>query len=146
MDISKWTVPEMLKHISELPAKDRGLALHKIAGLKPYLQNILQITYHKNFIFTLPEGDPPYKSTSIPVNMGVNRLPHEMRKFRYFINNNELSQIQREKIFIDMLESLSPEESSLVLMMKNKKLSGPYKNITRKLIEESIPHILEGEV
>ena len=146
MDISKWTVHEMLKHISELPAKDRGSALHTIAGLKPYLQNILQITYHKNYTFTLPEGDPPYTPMNVPTNMGMNRLPHEMRKFRYFVNNNDLQPMKREKIFIEMLEALSPEESTLVLMMKSKKLSGPYKNITRKLVEESIPHILEGEV
>lgn len=146
MDISKWTVHEMLKHISDLPQKDRVSALNTIAGLRPYLQNILQITYHKNFVFTLPEGDPPYTPMNVPPNMGLNRLPAEMRKFQYFINNTNLTPVKREKIFIDMLEALAPEESALVLMMKNKKLTGPYKNITRKLVEESIPHILDGEV
>ena len=146
MDISKWTVHEIFKHISELPAKDRINALHKIAGLRPYIQNILQITYHKNFNFTLPEGDPPYTPMNVPPNMGLNRLPNDLRKFKYFVNNTDLHPMKREKIFIETLESLAPEESALVLMMKNKKLTGPYKNITRKLVEESIPHILDGEV
>jgi hypothetical protein len=42
-----------------------------------------------------------------------------------------------------MLESVSPEEAQLFLMIKNKKIT--YKGITRKLIEESMPELLVGE-
>lgn len=145
MDISRWTVHEMLKHISELPAKDRAGALQQISNLKPILKDVLRYTYHKNFSFTLPDGNPPFTTMEVPPNMGMNRLPHEIRKFKYFVNNTDLHTIKREKIFIDMLEALSPEEAQLVLMMKNKKLSGIYKNITRKLVEESLPDIFVGE-
>lgn len=145
MNIAKWTVHEMLKHISELPAKDRVGAVQEISKLKPVLREVLGYTYHKNYKFTLPEGDPPFKTMDVPPNMGLNRLPAELRKFKYFVNNTELHAIKREKIFIEMLEALSPEEALLAIMMKNKKLTGPYKNVTRKLVEEALPDLFRGE-
>jgi hypothetical protein len=61
------------------------------------------------------------------------------------VNNTELNTIKREKIFIELLESLSKEEAQVVLMIKNKKLTGPYKNVTRKLVEEALPDLFSGE-
>ena len=72
-----------------------------------------------------------------PENMGHNRLPREMRKFQYFFKESNLNTIKREKLFIELLETVSPEEAKLVLMVKNKKLT--YKGITRKLVEEALP-------
>ena len=78
-----------------------------------------------------------------PGNWGHNRLPKELRKFQYFITGSKLNPIKKESMFIEVLESVSPEEAKLVLMMKEKKLT--YKGINRKLIEEALPEILQGE-
>jgi hypothetical protein len=78
-----------------------------------------------------------------PENMGHNRLPKEIRKFQYFLPNNGLNVVRRERIFIDLLESLDPEEAKLVLMIKDKKIT--YKGITRKLVEEALPDLFVGE-
>jgi hypothetical protein len=78
-----------------------------------------------------------------PENMGHNRLPKEIRKFQYFLPNNGLNTVKREKIFIEMLEALDPEEAKLVLMIKDKKIT--YKGITRKLVEEALPDLFVGE-
>jgi hypothetical protein len=145
IDISRMTLPEMLKHVSELPAKDRAPALKSISNLKPDLKKVLQLTYHKDLVFDLPEGDPPYKPLDVPDNWGYNRMPKELRKVGYFIRGvqNNLTKYQKEKMFIDMLESVSPEEAQLLLMIKNKKIT--YKGFSRKLIEESLPELLAGE-
>ena len=55
----------------------------------------------------------------------------------------QLDPIKREKIFVDFLESLSEEESKVVLMIKDQKFK--YKGITRKLLMECIPEIFNGE-
>lgn len=143
IDVSKMNMPELLKHVSELPAKDRAPALKVIANMIPTLKTILQYTYHKNVQFALPEGLPPYKPMETPENMGHNRLPKEIRKFQYFFSNVNMSQIKREKIFIEMLESVDPEEAKLILMIKDKKIT--YKGITRKLVEEALPELFAGE-
>ena len=143
IDISKMTLPELLKHVAELPAAKRANSLKQIANLTPELKTVLRYTFHKNVIFELPSGVPPYRPMETPENWGHNRLPKELRKFQYFITGTTLNTIKREAMFIEVLESVSPEEAKLVLMMKDKKLT--YKGITRKLIEEALPEILQGE-
>jgi hypothetical protein len=143
INIEKMTLPELLTHIGDLPAAKKASALKQIANLTPELKTVLKYTFHKNIMFELPKGAPPYKEMETPENWGHNRLPRELRKFQYFITGNNLNPIKREAMFIEVLESVSPEEAKLVLMMKEKKLT--YKGITRKLIEEALPEILQGE-
>lgn len=143
IDLSKMTLPEIFKHISDLPASKRADALKKIADLVQSVKVLLHYTYHKNVKMALPDGDPPYKPMELPENMGLNRLPAEVRKFQYFLPQTNLTQPKREKIFIELLESLTPEEAKLLLMVKNKKLE--YKGFNRKLIEKALPEVLQGE-
>ena len=143
INIDKMTLPELLQHIGDLPAAKKASALKQIANLTPELKTVLKYTFHKNIQFELPKGAPPYKEMETPENWGHNRLPKELRKFQYFITGTTLNPIKREAMFIEVLESVSPEEAKLVLMMKDKKLT--YKGITRKLIEEALPEILQGE-
>lgn len=143
IDLDKMTLPEIFQHISELPAGKRPTALKAIGNLTPQLKVLLKYTYHKDIKFDLPDGIPPYKEMETPENMGHNRLPREMRKFDYFLPGNNLAAIRRERIFIDMLEGLSPEEAKLVIMVKNKKLT--YKGFNRKLVEEVFPELFAGE-
>jgi hypothetical protein len=149
-DISKMTLPELLKMIAEVPQGKRAEHLREIANLKPDIKTVLVYTFHNNFVFDLPEGSPPYKSVDMPDNWGYNRLPKELRKFKYFFVGNGLNPIKREKIFIDLLESLSSDEAKLVLMIKDKKLTYKGKQadryaITKKLVVEALPELFVGE-
>jgi hypothetical protein len=143
IDLSKMTLPEIFQHISDLPASKRAEALKKIGSLIENVRILLHYTYHKNVVMALPEGTPPYRPMDIPKNMGLNRLPAEMKRLQYFLPASKINQIKRESMFIETLEALSPEEAKLLLMVKNKKLE--YKGITRKLVEEVFPEILVGE-
>jgi len=144
IDVSKMNLPELFKHISDLPAKDRTEALKVIANLVPTVKTVLQCTYHRDIIFELPEGTPPYKEMETPENMGHNRIPKEARKFAYFMKHNPIEKMKREKMFIEMLESVGPDEAKLLIMMKDKKLT--YKGFSRKLVEEALPELFVGEI
>jgi hypothetical protein len=149
-DISKMTLPELFKMIAEIPAAKRSEHLREIANLKPDIKTVLLYTYHSDYVFELPEGAPPYKNVDMPDNWGYNRLPKELRKFKYFFKGNQLHAIKREKIFIEVLESLSPDEAKLVLMMKDKKLTYKGKQadryaITKKIVMEALPELFVGE-
>ncbi len=145
-DISRATIPELLKIINDVPAKDRVAHLREIANLKPELKTVLAFTYNRDIQFDLPEGTPPFKELDIPNNWGYNRLPKELKKFGYFVKGakNNLTKIRKEKIFIEMLESISADEAKLAIMIKDKKLSG-YKGVTRKVVEEALPELFTGE-
>lgn len=143
MDISKMTMPEVLKHISELPAAKRVDAVKQISNLRKEFKVLFWYVYRTDVILQLPEGVPPFKEMETPENMGHNRLPKELRKFEYFLPATQINQIKREKIFIELLEAVSPEEAKLVIQVKEKKLA--YKGINRKLIEEALPEVFVGE-
>ncbi len=142
-DISKMTLPELLKLVSEVPVSKRSEHLRELSNLKPDLKTVLVYAYHDAYEFELPPGVPPYKTVDMPDNWGYNRLPKELRKFKYFVKGNNLNPIKREKIFIDMLESLGSEEAKLVLMIKDKKLT--YKGFTKKMVVEALPELFAGE-
>ena len=143
VDISRATLPELLSMVNKLPAKDRVAHLREIANLKPDLKTVIMLTFHRDIQFDLPEGAPPFKALDIPNNWGYNRLPKELRKFKYFFKGNNSNAIKREKIFIEMLESLGEEEAKLVLMIKDKKLT--YKGFTKKMVVEALPELFAGE-
>jgi len=145
IDLSKMTLPEIFSHISELKATERKTAIVTIARLVPQVKELLRLNFNKSIVFDLPKGNPPYTPLNIPDNFGYNRLRSEMRKFKYFFvsSSPNLKQIKRESIFIELLESVSQEEAELVIAIKDKKLK--YKGITRKLIEDTMPEIFEGE-
>ena len=47
---------------------------------------------------------------------------------------------QREKIFLDILESVHPGDAELLVQMINKKLE--VKGITKKLVQEAYPNLI----
>lgn len=145
MDVSKMTFPELLKHIEELPASKRVDAIRQLTKVVPGFRDVFELVFRTDLEIDLPEGDPPYKPLEMPENWGYNRLPKEIKKFKYFVKNipNNLTKAKKEQMFIQMLETVSPEEAKLVLMIKDKKLK--YKGITRKVVEEAIPSLFVGE-
>lgn len=145
MDVSKMTFPELLKHIEELPASKKVDAIRQLTKVVPGFRDVFELVFRVDVEIDLPAGDPPYKPLEMPENWGYNRLPKEIKKFKYFVKNipNNLTKAKKEQMFIQMLETVSPEEAKLVLMIKDKKLK--YKGITRKVVEEAIPSLFVGE-
>jgi hypothetical protein len=139
------TFPELLKHIEELPANKKVDAIRQLIKIVPGFRDVFELVFRTDLEIDLPAGDPPYKPLDMPENWGYNRLSKEIKKFKYFVKAipNNLTGAKKERMFIDMLESVSPEEARLVLMIKDKKLK--YKGITRKVVEEAIPTLFVGE-
>jgi len=117
---------------------------NKIAKLKEYESNntfmqILEAVCDVRVVFQLPEGNPPYKTPDDMID-NTGGLYQEVRKMYIFTKNQRsanIHQIKRERVFIEMLESIHPEDANLMLGVKEKKL--PYKGITSKLVEEAFP-------
>lgn len=137
-------IAETLDRINKIRAKkDRIDELSKYNDNFP-IKAILDIVYNPRIEFLLPETDPPYKPVDAAHDV-QNVLKREVRKLIYFINTEQgknLRPIKREQIFIELLESVDPEDAKLLLSVKNKKL--PYKNITKDVVAQSFPGIDAG--
>ena len=56
---------------------------------------------------------------------------------------DKLTSVKRESMFIEVLESLHKNEAELVLAMKDKKLTGRYKGVTLKLVQDTFPDLIK---
>ena len=94
--------------------------------------------FDKEIRSAIPNGEVPYKKNEAPINSGGHtRLVHEWRTLYNYIKggNDSLSQMKRENMFIQLLESLHESEAELLMLVKDKKLQSKYR-ITRNLVEE----------
>lgn len=105
------------------------------------LRMILKYALDPNIEWDLPDSDPPFKPCVYPGQ--ETRLISEARRLYLFIKggNPNLNKVRREALFIELLESIHPEDATLLNAVKNKKI--PYKGITSKLINEAFPGLLE---
>ena len=105
--------------------------------------DILRGTFDESLSFLLPEGKPPYnpnRPESVP-----STLLREHRKFGYFVKGGPGTNMQayrREQMFVQMLESVHPDDALLVLSMVAKK--SPVKGLTKKLVQEALPNLIKS--
>lgn len=135
----KMSVYEILKKADELENLQERKAF-LLQHDTPAVQTILRCVYDPNIKFLLPKGKAPYKPTEFDRQEG--RLYSEIRKMYLFIEggNPNLSQVKREQIFIELLESIDRNDAELLVAVKDKKL--PFKNITRNLVEKTYPGLI----
>lgn len=137
-------IPEVLNEIGSITSyKDRVNALRREAMNNPTILKCLKFCYRSDIVWDLPEGTPPYQKLNVPDNWGYNRLPSESRKFQYFVLGNGLKSVKREQMFIEMLESISPDEAELLIQIKDGDIK--IKNITKKLAVEAFPETFEKD-
>jgi len=132
------SVAKTLSEINNLQNDNLIIEALKVNG-HPILISILKNIFDPSIKFILPEGAPPYKPN---IYDEPKALLTEARKFYLFIEggNNNLKQIKREQIFIQMLEVVSVDDALLLIAMKDKKC--PYKNITFKIVNEAFPRLI----
>lgn len=132
--MTKYTISGILSFTNDLPNDEERV---KCLRANPILANVLRFSMDPNIKWLLPEGDPPYKPCE-DANT-EKRFMGEVRKLYLFVEggNPNLKPLRRETIFVEMLESIHPDDAKLLLQMKDQKL--PYKKITTKLVREAYP-------
>ena len=112
------------------------------------LIDLLQLTYNPSIEWILPEGNPPYRAIEEAKDLeGTTDLEGaligKMRMMKDFISVDgnvlepEVNHIKREGIFVQMLESVAPQDAQLILEMK----SGTIKGISKTVVKEAFPQI-----
>jgi len=121
--------------------KDKIQRLQKNSGYA--MKAVLGYTFDPSVVWKLPEGNPPFKP--VPEGLEVHgQFTAELRRLYLFVDGptetqQNIKPHRREALFIELLESIHPDDAKLLLSMKNKKL--PFKGITRKLVAEAFPNL-----
>jgi hypothetical protein len=115
------------------------------------LKSILRGAMDSLIVFTLPEGTPPYNAEHTPDGYSKSSIHRQAKKFTYFVKGGRgdgLPSVRREKMFIEVLESVHPKDAEVLILMKDKKLiyknnTAHYKGITKKLVQEAFPNLIK---
>ena len=117
----------------------------KVSLLRQYdsetLRYILELAFHPNVGWWLPEDAPPYKPCEVLDTEG--RLYQEARTLPLYLYGNrpDLKQVQRENLFIGLLESLHPKDANLLIAIKDNKVAG----LNVATINEAFPGLIPNE-
>ena len=134
--------------VLELVDKQRTKA-KKIEILQEYEDNALKAILIWNFdptaVSVMPEGPVPYKENEVPVGTDHTSLRREWKNLYHFVKggNDNISNIRRETMFIQLLEGLHPEEAKIICLVKDKDLESKYK-ITYDMVQKAYPDIQWG--
>lgn len=131
---------QVLEKASEIKSTEEKINFLRANG-SPALQQILKYACDPTIVWDLPEGAPPYTPCIYPAQ--EMRLFAETRRLYLFVKggNPNLTKIKREALYIELLESIHPEDAKLLVSIKDKKI--PYKGITTKLVKEAFPGLIE---
>jgi hypothetical protein len=121
---------EMLKEINDDPSK---VTSYKDSAP---LKILFGFAYRPEGKFKLPDGDPPYKQDAAPIGLNPTSLLGEIKKLYVFLRE-DISNARREQLFIQLLESIHPDEAKLLLAVKDQDLSKVYKTITHKFVYDN---------
>ena len=97
---------------------------------------LLEYAYIPEKKFILPDGDPPFKPDVAPLGMTETNLYTELRRL-YVFCRKDLKQIQRETMFVSLLEGLTEAEAKMIIAVKDQKLNKIFPKLTRKWAEEA---------
>jgi hypothetical protein len=137
------TASEALAEVSKIRTKQGRIDALR-ANDSPLIRDVIRLAYHPNAIWLLPRGIPPYVPNQQPFDaFGI--LTKEVERLRYFIFGmtplqNTVTPQKRERMFIDLLEMVHPDDARLLCAIKDKKINYPF--LTYSLCQEAFPDVL----
>lgn len=101
---------------------------------------ILQGAFDPNVVWLLPEGTPPYTPNELVDQQHI--LRKEAEKLTYYIKgfHDNLPQVKREAMFIELLERVDPDDAKLLCAIKEKKM--PFPGITLEHVTKGLPGLI----
>lgn len=131
------SVSEILKRCSEFKKKEERVEALRV-NCNEACKIVLQYMFHPDVKFALPEGKPPFRYSQFEEH---NMLHTEARKLYLFMEgvNPDMKPAKRESLFLQILESVTPDDADLLLAMKDKQ--SPYKGLTKEVAYAAFPEI-----
>ena len=129
---------EVLDKVHKAKTKEKKISLLREHDTQA-LRMVLKSSFDPKIEWMMPEGEVPFKPNEVPAGTEHTRLSSEARKLYRFVRggDNEINQMTREKIFIQMLEGLHVSEANLVINAKDKKLHQVYKGLSAAVVKEA---------
>jgi hypothetical protein len=140
--MARKLVSEVLAEAGKIVIREERIKFLRL-NKSPGLTDILRINYDDSIVSVLPLGAPSYKQDDAPKGYEYTILNKAYTQFKYFFKgpvSNGMKPLKREGLFLNLLESLNPEEAELLIAAKDKKMKS--KGITKRLVNDTFPGLL----
>lgn len=136
--MTRKSISWILNFTSKLESEDEQIKCLR-ANDNNAIRTILKYSFDPNIKWLLPEGAPPYKPCEFPHQEQM--LYGEIRRLYLFLEggNPNLKPLKREMMFIEILQSIDPEDAKMLIAIKDKKF--PYKGLKAKTVQKAFPGI-----
>ena len=154
LPVHKTLISEVLQRVSNAKTKTKKVEILQ-EYKSPALTKVLLCNFATNITFCFPDGKTPYRPLERPKGIDHQMLFSEHRMLEKFIkkevngvvyygcsNNTRpmMQQLKKENLWIQILESLHPEEAAILDLIKDKKLTTRYK-ITKQNVIDAFPEL-----
>ena len=131
-------ISEFLDKVSKVKTKQEKVNILREHN-HPSLRMVIKSSFDANIEWALPEGEVPFTRNDAPEGTEHASLSYESRKLYHFIKggNPQITQNQRETMFVQMLEGLHESEAAVLVAAKDKKLHQVYKGLSAPVVKEA---------
>jgi hypothetical protein len=135
---------EILQAVSSAKTKASKIKILQ-ENRSPALVSIFVWNFDPSIESALPEGEVPYTPNDSPTVDSQSKLASQYRTLYNYVKggNDGLKRTRRESLFIELLESLHPDEAEVVCLCKDKNLGSKYR-ITHNVVKEAYPDVEWG--
>ena len=132
---------EIMQAVSSAKTKSSKIKILQ-ENRSPALVALFVWNFDPSIESALPEGEVPYTPNDSPTVDSQSKLASQYRTLYNYVKggNDGLKRTRRESLFIELLESLHPDEAELVCLVKDKDLSKKYR-ITHNVVKEAYPDV-----
>jgi len=106
------------------------------------LKTILQVNFRDDIKFDFPEGAPPYKPDEMPPGNQRTTIGRLIRNLKDCVSNAPGSDIRKERIYTQMLETVHAKDAEVLIAMKDKSLKKMYKGLTHNTVAKAFPTLV----
>jgi len=105
----------------------------------PAMRSLLKGAFDPKIEWELPPGIPPFIANEAPAGSEHTSLFTESKRLWHFVKGADAStnKLQKETMFIQMLEGLHKDDAQVLLDIKNKSLNKTYKGLTSDMVKEA---------
>lgn len=140
---------EVIEMVTKAKNKEERMAiLQKHNSLS--LRDLLRAGFDDTIEFILEDTSPEYKTDNqAPIGMSFSTLHKASPKLIYFVKNGKgmhMSKDRLQKMYVDYLSSLNTSEAEFLVNVCSKSMKGKYKGLTKKLVSDTWPKLLQDTV
>tara|TARA_Y100000004_G_C8599705_1_gene280040 strand:- start:59 stop:469 length:411 start_codon:yes stop_codon:yes gene_type:complete len=135
MSVEIESVSSFFKKVNSFKQEKRRIDYFN-KNLTAAAKTILVGNFNPKIDLKMPSGAPPYEP-----NEDAEHNEKLYEKMGRFMPSGQ-HQWAREKMFIDFLQSVPPEDAKVIIAHKDKKLTEMYPNINKEFISKVCPEVL----